>query len=73
MQINIIKKHSAYPLGVVDVDEKRAEYLVRVGVAEYSKWVGKENIYSEKNEFIQRKEKAENRSGNVPTAKKRKP
>ncbi len=34
MQINIIKKHSQYPLGIADVDEKRAEYLIRVGVAE---------------------------------------
>ncbi len=76
MQINIIKKHSQYPLGIADVDEKRAEYLVRMGVAEMVK-SGSDKIKSE--DFIEKvelkppqKEKAKNKTGNVPTAKKRK-
>ncbi len=74
MQINIIKKHSQYPFGITDVDEKRAEYLVRMGVAEMVK-SGSDKIKSK--DFIERvelkppkKEKAKNKTGNVPTAKK---
>ncbi len=90
MQINIIKKHSQYPLGIADVDEKRAEYLIRMGVAESiekdkSHLVKgemkvtpemlvdfKDNDLQEKREVKPKKEKAENKTGNVPTAKKRK-
>ncbi len=74
MQINIIKKHSEYPLGITDVDEKRAEYLIRMGVAERvesGRLIEKTKI--KKVELKPpKKEKAKNKTGNMPTAKKRK-
>ncbi|MBA3675602.1 MAG: hypothetical protein H0W75_11730 [Chitinophagaceae bacterium] len=81
MKINIVKKHSQYPLGIADVDEKRAEYLVRMGVAEMVDSGSDKPVERTrtKTDFIERvelkppqKEKAKNKTGNVPTAKKRK-
>lgn len=63
MKIKIIKTHHEYPLGEVNVDEDRARYLIAVGVAEE---------YREKSESPSAMEKKENKTGNVPTAKKRK-
>ncbi|MBA3674452.1 MAG: hypothetical protein H0W75_05760 [Chitinophagaceae bacterium] len=74
MQINIIKKHSQYPLGIADVDEQRAEYLIRMGVAER---IESESDKIKSKDFIEKvqikprnKKKAKNKTGNVPTAKK---
>jgi len=33
MDIEIIKPHSAYPLGIVSVTDERGNYLIRMGVA----------------------------------------
>ena len=52
-------------MGDVDVDEDRARYLIGVGVAEGVP-------YTEKEEKPAAKEKKENKTGNVPTAKKKK-
>lgn len=83
MKVNIIKNHHEYPLGVVDVDEDRARYLIGVGVAEGIRYdtvtfvgdaeAGQRIVdYFEKENKTAAKEKKENKTGNVPTAKKRK-
>lgn len=64
MKVNIIKIHHEYPLGEVNVDEDRARYLIAVGVAEGVRFV-------EKAEKPAATEKKENKTGNVPTAKKK--
>lgn len=78
MKVKIIKQHHEYPLGEVDVDEDRARYLIGVGVAEelsfknLAEMYGTEAGYFEKEEKAPAKEKKENKTGNVPTAKKKK-
>lgn len=34
MKVKVIKQHPNYPLGVQDIPDARANYLLRVGVAE---------------------------------------
>ena len=63
MKIVIIKEHHIYPLGPNEVTEERGNYLIQMGMAV---------AYAEKLEKPKAKEKTENKTGNVPTAKKRK-
>lgn len=42
MKINIIKNHSSYPLGIAEVNDNRARYLIAMGVAEGVKPAEKE-------------------------------
>lgn len=64
MKIKFLKDHLGDKVGSVeDVAQPLANYLIRVGVAE--------EVY-EKVEKSQVKEKAENKTANVPTAKKQK-
>lgn len=42
MKINIIKNHASYPLGVAEVNDDRARYLIAMGVAEGVKQAEKE-------------------------------
>lgn len=34
MKINIIKEHVHYEQGIQDVEEERAQYLIKMGIAE---------------------------------------
>ena len=55
MKVKIIKKHPSYPFGAHDIPDERAEYLIRVGVAEKLEL----EALKEKPEAKQVKEKAE--------------
>lgn len=68
MKVNIIKTHWKYPLGEVDLELQTANYLIRVGVAERVRDI----VTFEKEEIPAAKEKKENKTNNVPTAKKKK-
>lgn len=70
MRVKFLKDHLGDKIGSEeDVPEPLANYLIRVKVAEEVKEV--EEV-AEKVEQQPVKEKAENKTGNVPTAKKKK-
>lgn len=57
MKVKVIKDHHFYPIGEHEMIDERAKYLISIGVAE--------EVKEEKP-----KEKQENKTANVPTAKK---
>lgn len=79
MKVNVIKEHYYYALGEHDIADERARYLIRAGVAEpvtfkqLAEAHGVSDVlFTEKQEKPKAKEKKENKTGNVPTAKKKK-
>ena len=74
MRVKVIKHHSSYPFGVQDIPDERANYLIRVGVAEKvaeSEKVEKEPV-KEKVEFKPTKEKVETTGPKKRATKKKK-
>ena len=61
MEVNIIKQHGNYPLGIANVTDERGHYLIKMGVAEEVKEKVEYKDVKEKVEQKQTKEKAEKR------------
>ncbi len=69
MKIRFLKEHGFNAKGFeTEAPDAAANYLIRVGAAEEIKEV----VHFEKEYVAPVKEKKENKTGNVPTAKKRK-
>lgn len=52
MKINIIKDHHSYPLGEQEVTDERAQYLIRMGIAEAVTVKAKEGAFEESEKVI---------------------